>query len=43
MSGAEKPADESMTRQDFLAEILWKCSAAIPGHRDSFLQAIDLT
>jgi hypothetical protein len=28
---------------DFLAEILWKYSATIPGHRDSFLQAIDLT
>jgi hypothetical protein len=32
-----------MTRQDFLAEILWKCSAAIPGDRGSVLQAIDLT
>ena len=42
MPGAEKPADWSMTRPDFLAEIFWKCFATIPGHRDRFLQAIDL-
>jgi hypothetical protein len=40
MSGAEKPADESITRQDFLAEILWKCSATIAATETDFCKLL---